>query len=140
MKTVGIYLIALFSFVCLGSCKKDKPTYPVAGVYTGTYTVDNMPSQGSLAYSMSVFPDGSITTKGKVSQGAEGFASGTWTISGNAFSATITAIGVSGDPIVQSIKATFSNQGTLSDGTWKDTHNPYTAPLSGKFSLMQRVN
>ena len=135
-------MVALLSIGSLSSCKKDKvEVYPIAGVYTGTYTVNDLPAQPALAYNLSIFPDGTITTKGMGGDGNYGYTTGTWTLTGNTqFTANITTLGGSGQPVKQSITATFSNTGTLTNGTWVDTNNPYHAPYSGKFSTMQRVN
>jgi len=135
-------IVTLFGIGSMTSCKKDKAVvYPVAGVYTGTYTVNDVPAQGALAYGFSIFPDGTITTKGMGGDGNYAYAAGTWTLTGTTqFTANITSIGGSGQPIKQSITASFSNTGTLTNGTWVDTNNPYHALYSGKFSTMQRVN
>ncbi len=45
----------------------------------------------------------------------------------------------SGLPVTQSITATYSNTGKLTNGIWNDTDNPFGSLLSGKFSTMQRV-
>jgi len=135
------FILVLASISSLISCKKDTvSTYPISGVYTGTYTVNDVPAQGALPYNFSILPDGTITTKGSAKDGSYAYASGTWTLAGNAFTANITTLGGSGQPISQSITATFSNAGTLTNGVWVDTNNPYHAPYSGKFSTMQRVN
>lgn len=135
-------LVALFGTASLFSCKKNTTVvFPVAGVYTGSYTVNDLPGQGALPYNFSILLDGSITTKGMGGYGSYAYAIGTWVLTGNTqFTANITSIGGSGQPIKQSITASFSNTGTLTNGTWVDTNNPYHAPYSGKFSTMQRVN
>lgn len=138
-KQVRILAILALSLLSITSCKKDT-TYPVAGLYTGTYTVDNQASLGSFFYSLDIYPDGSLIVKGGGTNNTFGYATGTWVLTGSAFVATTSTIGSSGQPVTQSITATFSNKGTLSNGIWKDIINPYTTPNSGKLSLMQRIN
>ena len=134
--------IALFQ---LASCKKTEAqmqaVYPVQGLYIGTYSVNSVPAQGDLFYSFVVYPDGTMLTKSKGGDGKDYFASGTWTLTNNIFSGTITTLVApnGGAPVTQSITATFSNTGTLSNGVWAATTNPNAIGNSGKFSIMQRV-
>jgi hypothetical protein len=142
------YLLLTIStlLLSLNSCKKCKiipPTYPATGLWIGTYTVNAIPSQGSLFYSFDVYPDGTILTKGLAGDGKTYYASGTWQLSAaNIFTATIKSITApnNGQAVTQSITTTFSNTGTMTNGTWIDSNNPNGAPNSGKFSTMQRVN
>jgi hypothetical protein len=132
----------------ISGCKKDCPaptttTYPIQGLWIGTFSVDAIPGQGSLFYSFVVYPDGTLLTKGKGGDGKFYYSSGTWTLSSsNVFSGTITSFVTpnSGSPVTQSITATYANSGTLVDGVWNDTNNPNGTPLKGKFSTMQRIN
>ena len=137
--------LALFQ---MSSCKKadaETPkTYPIEGLWIGTYSADQIEyqGQGDLFYSFIIYPNGILLTKGKGGDGKDHYSTGTWTLtSSNIFSGTIsTFFPGSGLPIIQSITATYSNSGTLTNGIWNDTVNPYGSPLSGKFSTMQRVN
>jgi hypothetical protein len=135
-------------FLCtlLISCKKDaespktEPTYPITGVWIGTYSQDQSPTQSSYSYSYSIFPDGSILTKGAADDGKTHYASGSWTLTSDSlFSANITTINVYETPITQSISAIFSSKGTLTNGVWANTVPINGITYSGKFSL-QRVN
>ena len=145
MKIKTLFLVASCMMLGLISCTKDPApsNYPIAGLYLGTYTVDNIPSQPALFYSIVAYPDGSVITKGKGGDGNDLYASGNYTLSGTTFTATINSFVKSnnGIPVTQSITATYNaSKGTLSNGTWKDTINPFGTPNAGKFSTFQRVN
>lgn len=143
MKLTTILLAGLVLMLTIVSCKKDSPSnYPIAGLYLGTYTVDNLGSQGALFYSIIAYPDGSIITKGKGGDGTDLYASGTYSLTGTTFSATVNSFIKSGNgvAVTQIITATYSSSnGTLTNGTWADTVNPYGAKNAGKFSTFQRV-
>jgi hypothetical protein len=147
---MGSIVLTIFAFASLlfqiSSCKKAdaQPTtiYPIEGLWIGTYASPAVPSQGSLFYSFVIYPDGTLLTKGKGGDGKYYYSSGTWTLSSNnIFSGTIVSFVTPGPhPVTQCITATYSNTGTLTNGTWKDTNNPNGTGLSGTFSTMQRVN
>ncbi|MEP6675935.1 MAG: hypothetical protein ABJA78_12295 [Ferruginibacter sp.] len=133
------------------SCKKADAqtascpvaTYQVAGLWTGTYSVNSIPAQGQLFYSFVIYTDGTILTRGKGGDGKYYYSSGTWAVSGtNVFSATIISFVTpnAGLPITQSITGTYASNGTMSNLTWADTNNPNGPSLSGQYSSMQRVN
>jgi hypothetical protein len=137
-------ILALFcSF--LTSCKKDAeepkgPTYPIAGLWIGTYTQDQLSKQSSYAYSFSIYPDGTMLTKGAADDGSIHYSSGTWTLTSDSlFSATITTINVYETPVNQNISAIFSPKGTLTNGVWANSVPINGTNFSGKFSL-KRVN
>lgn len=141
-----VLFTACITFLLLSSCKKEyvhtPPRYPIEGLWIGTYSVASMPEQGDLFYSFVIYPDGTLLTKGKGGDEQDHYSSGTWTLnSNNIFSATIsTFYPGTGARITQSITATYSNTGQLTNGTWHDTDNPYGSPLSGTYSIMKRVN
>lgn len=144
ISTFSIFLVAVLLFQT--SCKKDEvtntggttdcptATYPVTGLWTGTYSVDNN-STPARFYSFSIYPDGTVLTKGLLADSEFSYSSGTWTLNGNAFSATITNF--LSPSITQKVTATFSNTGTLTNATWQDTVNPYGL-LTGTFSNVVR--
>lgn len=138
------------AFICIllaaSSCKKDSttpappsPKYPIEGLWIGTQTVDNDPTSTSdNYYSLVIYEDGSILTKGKGSDGNTYYASGTWSLSSsNIFTATITTILFNGPAVTQAFTFTFSDVGVMTDGKWKDTVN---GTQVGHFSIMKRVN
>lgn len=153
MASVAMSVFAVSAFLFqLTSCKKvvaqlpcpecpacPTPTYPVAGLYIGTYSVDSKPQNGDVYYSFVVFPDGTILTKGLTELGDTAYQRGSWELSSDStFSATISTFTI--PSVVQDITGKFSNDGKISNAKWHDTYNSYGEGLSGEFSVMQRVN
>lgn len=137
-----LLLVTVFAF---SSCQKDEataptptPTYPVEGLWIGTFTVDNNPSQSGIYYfSYTVYPDGSILVKTLASDGNNYYSPGKWTLSNsNEFSATFTSLNFSGLEVTQTVTANFSDTGKMTDGVWTDKKN---ANQTGKFSV-ERFN
>lgn len=144
MKTKLILACFLVTLLAFSGCKKDtstpdpvSPTYPIEGLWIGTFTVDNNPSQpGSYYYSYAIYPDGSVLVKSRPADGNNYYSTGTWTLSAtNKFSATITTMNFSGPQVTQTITADFVNTGEMT-GVWNDTIN---ASQTGKLS-MKRIN
>lgn len=98
------------------SCKKDDcpaPTYPVEGLWVGKYgSGTNTPTSG---YSMVVEAGGRITVADGDNITASTRAFGTWTLTGNVFTATYT---YSPGGNTFSIKADWSNTGKMTNGTY----------------------
>ncbi len=143
MKTKLIVLFSLATCLAVASCQKDSttptpPTYPVDGLWIGTFTVDNNPSQaGSYYFSYAVYPDGSILVKTRAADGNNYYSIGKWVLSNSTeFSATLTTTNFNGSQVTQSITAIFSNSGKMTNGIWVDVAN---ASQTGKFSV-DRVN
>src|SRR6478735_1151671 len=99
MGSIVMLLFAATSIIFqMSSCKKadaqincPTPTYRIAGLWIGTYSVNCIPEQGKLFYSLSIYPDGTLITKGEGGDGKYYYSSGTWTLSNNnIFSATVT--------------------------------------------------
>lgn len=139
---LATFLVALFAVF---SCKKDSstpapttPTYQIEGLWIGTFTVDNDPSQaGTYYYSYAVYPDGSILVKSLAADGNNYYSTGSWTLSSsNVFSATFISMNFNGPQVTQTITANYSNTGEMTDGIWTDTIN---GSQTGKLS-MARVN
>ena len=161
MKIKFILTSALVAFLFISSCKKDVVTntvikqdtttiiqhdttiatvvYPVEGLWIGTYTVNNDPTAPGVYFqSLSIYPDGSILTKGLGADGNYYYASGSWTLSGsNVFSATIISINFPGPPVTQVITATFSDTGKMTGGVLVDTQN---GTQTETFSTLLRTN
>lgn len=154
MKFRILLATVLASTLFLSSCTKeadstpaatvDTPTYPVEGLWLGTYSVNGQPGATGLFYSFVIYPDGTMSTKSTGTDGKTYYSAGTWTwqsSGSNVFVGTITTINSGGLPITQRITATWSKTGVMTDGVWIDTINPYQNPgNSGKFTTMQRVN
>ena len=139
--TMTVFAVSVLLFQ-LTSCKKavaqvnqdcPKPTYPVAGLYTGTYSVNFKPGQGNLYYSLVVFPDGTLLTKGLTEFGDTAYSKGNWALSSDSvFTAAIETFAK--PSVFQTITGIFSNDGKISNATWEDIYH------TGNFSVMQRVN
>jgi hypothetical protein len=139
---LGIFLVTVLA---VSSCQKDSPsppptdpTYPVEGLWIGTFTVDNNPAEaGTYYFSYAVYPDGTILVKTLAADGNNYYSTGNWTLSNtNEFSANITSMNFNGAQVTQSITANFSDAGKMTDGVWTDIKN---ANQTGKFSV-DRVN
>jgi hypothetical protein len=139
-------LSALFAILLIASsCEKQdnnpfsSTKYQVAGLWIGTYTVDNdKTAPGVYFYSYAVYPDGSILIKGLGADGNYYYSTGNWQLSGaNLFTATITTLIFNGPPVTQTITANYSDNGKMTDGVWADIKN---GVQKGKLSTMQRVN
>lgn len=145
MKIKSILAAFLVTALAVTSCQKDStpptpdaPKYPVEGLWIGTFTVENNPSQpGTYYYSYSVYPDGSILLKTLAADGNNYYSTGKWTLSSaNEFSATFTSMNFNGAQVTQTITANFSDSGKMTDGVWTDMKN---GSQSGKF-VANRVN
>jgi hypothetical protein len=142
MKT-RIILLALTGLLFFSGCSNDNETvetlkYPIEGLWIGTQTCDNDKIENSdNYYSLIVYEDGSILTKGKGADGRVYYASGTWTLSpDDNFTATITTLFFKGPPVTQVFTFHYSDSGVLTDGRWKDTVN---GSQLGHFSTMKHV-
>jgi hypothetical protein len=147
MKKLFMASAALITFAIamtlfqISSCKKstaqNSATYPIQGLWIGTYTVDGQPGLGEQYFSFIIKPDGTMINDTKFSN-QQHLAPGTWTLSGSTLSCTFTS--VYGIPqnigITETSTATWDNKGKLTTGIWKNV-----APLtgSGTFTL-SRVN
>ena len=139
LSTVLIALVIILSQV---SCEKDNDqdpntdTYPIEGLWIGTYTVNGQPGLGNQYYSFVIKPDGTLIQDGKAAN-QQAICIGTWTLTGTNFSANFTSIwGVSGVGVVQNVTANWDNKGHLTSGVWS---NPPPGTGSGTFT-MSRVN
>ena len=136
--TVFAMTLVLFQ---MSSCKKadaETPkTYPIEGLWIGTYAVDGQPSLGQQYFSFIIKPDGTMIADTKWASDQH-LAPGTWTLNGNILSCSFTC--VYGLPtnigITETSTATWDNTGKLSSGVWK---NVYPLSGSGTFTLT-RIN
>lgn len=127
-----VFFAFIFAFLQI-SCKKDDTqptTYSVQGLWTGTYSVNDLPSQGQLFYSFVFYPDGTVVTRGKIPSGTDAYGYGAWSMSSsNIITCTVVSQGVT-----QKDTLTYSNTGVLTNGSWSDPYH------TGKFSSMQKAN
>jgi hypothetical protein len=126
MKTLLIAILVIISF----SCSKDNDDnqnnviYTAPGLYMGTYTVDQVPAQGSLFYSFIIQPDATMVTEGRGGNGATYYSAGTWTLTQDTLRCTFSTINFPSVTVTQSAKFYFNkNDGSLTSGTWKDVTN-----------------
>jgi hypothetical protein len=120
----------------LNSCKKDStaPTnYSIEGLWTGT---SENATSGPQFYSLSIKPGGTITFEG-IGANQQHFGTGTWTLNGTAFTASVTTLyGISSNVgTKQTLTADFNaSTGTLSNGKYV---NIPPATGSGTFSVTE---
>jgi hypothetical protein len=120
-------LLAAGLFIFAG-CEKDNdpPNSSIQGLWTGYYTVEGEPARGQQYFSFVIKPDGTLINDSK-GDNIQHLSIGTWTLSGEAFTATTTC--VYGHPsnigIQETHTATFKN-GKFSDGVWSNV-----APRTG---------
>ncbi|MBC7889819.1 MAG: hypothetical protein H7Z13_18230 [Ferruginibacter sp.] len=128
------------------SCKKDSvaqcptPTYPIAGLWIGTYQTNQVTHQ-PLYYSFVINPDGTliVKTKGNPPAQAVVYATGTWVLTGNVFAFTSATLNYS-SIVSQKGTLTYNNTGTLTAGTWQNTTSDNGIFYTGTFPSMARVN
>jgi hypothetical protein len=140
----SLFAIAAFVLIAISSssCKKETVTktvvvndtvavvYPVEGLWIGTSTDKNGVSS---SYSSSFYADGTVLDKAIATVGgAVYYSGGTWTLSGNTITCTITAISPA-SAITQTQTFIYSNTGQLTSGTWTDISG---ASDSGTFTTM----
>lgn len=109
-------------------------------MWVGTFCANGI--TGEAFYSLIIYPDGTLVTRGKGSDNNYYYSSGTWTLSSdNIFSGTIVSFVTPGpNPVTQTITAKFSNTGVLTNGIWKDVVNLNGGMLTGTYPTMKRVN
>ena len=155
-------IFSLFAFtICIVSCSKDNnqpapaqvithdtviithdtvivaaPVNPIVGLWVGTLTAVNEPQAGALYYSFVIRADSTILTYSEGADGNTYFSTGTWKLTGTAFSATITSTSAANKGTVQNLTATYNkSDGSLTSGIWQNA----AGNASGTFSL-NRVN
>lgn len=131
------HLFILLSLFLVISCKKDTAniTHPIVGLWQGTYSVDQVPSQGNQYFSFIIKPDGTLLTESKGGNGLTYYGVGNWTLTGSVFAYTLTS---TSNGVQQSGQLTNNTAGSLTSGTWHDTNN--SPNLSGTFPTMNRIN
>jgi hypothetical protein len=133
----------LFLFLVFVSCSKDTaqtttpvPTYPIQGLWVGTYTVDGQPGL-SQYYSFIIKTDGTMLADAKsISPVQQHISVGNWSLADTVLTCNYTNIyGISFNiGIVQTSTAKWDKTGKLT-GTWRNVG----VTGSGTFT-MNRVN
>jgi hypothetical protein len=99
-------------------------------------TAVNEPQAGALYYSFDIRADSTILTYSEGADGNTYFSTGTWKLTGTAFSATITSISAANKGTVQNLTATYNKSaGSLTSGIWQNA----LLDASGTFTL-NRIN
>ena len=111
------------------------PKNPIVGFWVGVLTAVNEPQAGPLYYSIDVRADNSILTSGLGADGNTYYSAGTWTLSGTAFSSTITSTTLANKGVVQLVTLTYNQANGTLIGTWENQ----ALNASGTMSL-NRVN
>ena len=129
-----------FGLFQITGCEKEDPapTYPVAGIWIGTYTTNQVTHTPAYA-SFIIYPDGVFMKRNKVVGNATEFAltRGRWTLTGNTFTYRDTTLLYSGAQVIETGTATFNNNGTMTNATWQNiSGQTYT----GNYQNMTRVN
>jgi hypothetical protein len=138
LKLLSLLLFFILSF---SSCEKEnpeplKPTYPIEGLWIGTYAVDALPQEGSTYFSFIIKPGGNLIVESH-SQGSQLLATGTWILNADTLKCNyVYPSPVQGYPVTQTATAIYSNSGKLTSGIWKNVSAPGG---TGKFT-MDRVN
>lgn len=117
------------------ACKKESeaPIYPIEGYWTGTYSDPDI----LFPFTFVAEKGGSIVVSNGATFDPEYMGFGTWTLDGDVFTAKYQFRFYSkGAPIYTLLKATWTNDGKLTNGTW-GTGESYTN--GGTFS-MSRTN
>jgi len=139
--TTFVFSIAIFQ---LSGCKKDETpstttptTYPIEGLWIGTYSFDGQSSLGQQYFSFTIKPDGTMITDTKLSN-QQYLALGTWSLNGSTLTCAFTYIygPAPGAGSSQTTTAKWDNTGKLT-GTWKNVSPANGA--TGTFTLT-RVN
>lgn len=137
-----LLIFALSSFVFqITSCKKATAqttslSYPIQGLWIGTYTVDGQSSIGEQYFSFIIKPDGTMIadTKGASEQH---IAIGTWNLTGTSLTCTYHYIygSASNTGVTQTASMIWDKAGKLS-GTWS---NGSSTSGAGKVTI-SRIN
>lgn len=116
----------------------NKNSFPIEGIWIGSYTEDGSPELEKQYFSYILKPDGTMIFDGK-GNGEQYIAVGTWSLSGKTLSTTYTNIyGENGISIgvVQTSTSTWDSTGKLVGGIWKNL-----APATGQGTFtLTRVN
>lgn len=110
--------LSIFSMLFIFySCSKTNNTptnpNPIVGLWMGTYTGTEVAGK-NLYYSFDLRADSTVLSQSLGGDGNTYYSSGTWSLSGTNFTATITAQNFSNAGVVQNITATYSSaNGTL---------------------------
>lgn len=137
---ISLFFLLFNTFGCTKDCNTTNTTtnssYPIQGLWIGTYSLDGSTTQYPLNFSIK--PDGSMLYEG-FGNGKQYVASGTWSLSSKVLTTSVTNI--FGDiGVTQTATASWDSTGKLTNGVWKN-YSATTGQLTaqGKYTL-NRVN
>jgi len=125
MKQLTFSMLAVIITSLFFACKKDdtveppKPAGGITGVWVGEY--DYYDGETSYYYCFDIKSDGTMK---EISYTHEVAGEGTWTLSGNTFTATYKSTGAAGK--IYSVKATFDVNAKKLSGSWGKGNNTDT--------------
>jgi hypothetical protein len=131
-------LLSFFALTLFMSARKKEKeeNQSLPGMWLGQYTIEEVPEQGALPYYLYLKPDGSLTTEGLGGNGKTYVAMGTWSLQGSTLTLNYETVDDYGDPIASTSTFTFEN-GTLNDGSWKNTERPFLTGSHINFNKVQ---
>ena len=138
----ALCLFLTFSLIfLLSNCKKSStptPNHPIVGLWIGTQVTNDGSSTVPLQYSFEVKSDSTIQVQGSGADGNTYYSLGKWSLSGTAFTATITVSNLSQAGVKQNLSAIYSSEkGTLSSGVVMGVN--YTATFSMERTNQRRI-
>jgi hypothetical protein len=148
MKSIKLFAAVaaiVFSLGVFLSCSKETtqtnttPTYPIQGLWVGSYTVDGQPGLGTQYYSFVIKPDGTMIGDSKsFSPVQQHLTTGTWSLADTTLTCSFTCVyGLSANiGAVQSCTSKWDKTGKLT-GTWRNIAGIIAG--SGTFT-MNRIN
>lgn len=122
----SIFLIpAIILAFFLVSCEKItvEPDKPIVGHWIGTYTTTIGAPGSDLYYSYYIASDSTVLVQSLGADGNTYYANGRWSLSGNSFTAHITATNLSQTGAMQNVQATYSRPDGTLIGTVQSAHS-----------------
>lgn len=130
----------LATLVIFQSCDKDDsvdPTYPIEGLWIGTYNIIEAVESGhSFHYSFFIRNDDTIQVQGVGADGNTYYAIGTWSLNDTTFNASFSTTNLGQQGVVQNATAVYDkNKGLLKEGKVESVDQFFKASFS-----LSRVN
>jgi hypothetical protein len=142
MKKLISCLVAVSAVFFLSNCSKSSTsptplkTYPIVGFWIGTQVAGDGSTTVPLYYSFDIREDNTLLMQGEGGNGNTYYATGTWTLSGSAFTSSITVSNLDQKGVKQNITAIYDSlQGKLMNGTIQTVGYPYSTTF-----IMDRAN
>jgi hypothetical protein len=112
------------------------PTNPIVGLWIGSQVAGDGSSIYPLYYSFDIKSDSILLVQGQGGDGNTFYSNGVWSLSGTAFTATITISNFSQTGVKQNITAVYDKiEGKLKNGTIQTIGYPYSSTFT-----LDRVN